>query len=211
MDHAEETAGVPEGSGMPNRGVVLDGGTTTVGVGIGDRASPNGRAWGEGMVSEATPGPDETEVIEPQQVQDLQTVGYVENHLSVMMEYASENVLETREGFSLQNAAGDMILDTHFSPNKGGHWAAYLAVLASVGLYSPVASHEKQGEEDQCIQGQDVNNHFVNSPRSKIVGDTITPIVHRLSPLKGKIWKNKGKSPLGRRWGCDGYQYSYEH
>lgn len=175
-----------------------DGGGEQAGGGIAGREESNMRLGAE-VSSGATPGPGRAETTMPQPGHDPQTTGYVENPPDAMLESGSMNVLDTRDVPHPQNDVGHTIPETQFSPHKESNGAAYLAVLASIGLDSPVASQGEQGVDDQNVHGQDGDSHLSKSPMSNNVGNAMALGIPRLPPLLGRMWENNNKSPLGKK------------
>lgn len=116
------------------------------------------------------------------------------SHASEGFIAANENDDLIREGENKQ-----CILETQLICYDGNKNATYLAMLARVGLDSPTKSVESRDSSNQSNEMQERERMATNvSSQSK--GDI--PIQSRqycLSPRKGWIGKDKGKSPLGRR------------
>lgn len=125
--------------------------------------------------------------------------GYVEIPLDIEMETTCSVLVGERLAHHLQYEQNERIPETQLHQQMETEGATYLAVFASIGLDSPIALQEKQGEDSHTPSRHDVNDQSLSSRTRNKKGTTTTQDFNKLSPLKGKIWKNKRKSPLGRK------------
>lgn len=85
---------------------------------------------------------------------------------------------------------------TQFNTHDGNKHSTYLVMLARIGLGSPTKSCKLQDSINRNGHNQEIEK-LLNVALHTSALSLMSFHHHRLSPRNGRVWKNKGKSPLG--------------
>lgn len=115
------------------------------------------------------------------------------------MEYDKDPTIEESLAHLPYDGLIAIIPETQLHPHNRNKRSKHHAILVSLGLDNPTTSQATWDGEDQNSPNQDLGNYLMNTPIRKSAASLVALGQHRLSPRHGRIWKNKGKSRLGRK------------
>ena len=97
----------------------------------------------------------------------------------------------------LQGAPPEFICETQFYQNARNRGKFYNKIMTNIGLDSPTSSLEDRGREETTTYEQEPGSPLATAPIRNSAANLLALRKHALTPMHGRIWEFKGKSPLG--------------
>ena len=91
----------------------------------------------------------------------------------------------------------EVVCETQFYQNARNRGKFYNEIMTSIGLHSPTSLREGRIREKTIIYEQETGSPRATMPIRNSAANVLVLGKHALTPRHGRIWKYKGKSPLG--------------